>query len=102
MKFTDKIYIAGHTGLVGSSIRRLLLRKGYINIITRTSMELDLRDQLAVRHFFEEERPKFVFLAAAKVGGIMANNTYPADFIFDNLSIQNNIIHSAYLNGVEK
>ncbi len=102
MKLTDKIYIAGHSGLVGSAIMRLLVKKGYSNIVVRTSTELDLRDQLEVRTFFESERPKFVFLAAAKVGGIMANNTYPADFIFDNLSIQNNIIHSAYLTGVEK
>ena len=102
MKIHDKIYIAGHTGLVGSSIHRLLIKKGYTNIVTRKSSELDLRDQAAVRDFFEYERPQFVFLAAAKVGGIMANNTYPADFIFDNLSIQNNVIHSAYTNGVEK
>ena len=102
MKLTDKIYVAGHTGLVGSAIERLLTRKGYTNILKRTSEMLDLRDQLAVRSFFEEEKPAYVFLAAAKVGGIMANKTYPADFIFDNLSIQNNIIHAAYLTGVEK
>ncbi len=102
MKLTDKIYIAGHSGLVGSAIERLLIKKGYTNIIKRTSEELDLRDQMAVRNFFYEEKPVYVFLAAAKVGGIMANKTYPADFIFDNLAIQNNIIHSAYLSGVEK
>ncbi len=102
MKLTDKIYVAGHTGLVGSAIVRLLERKGYTNIITKTSGEFDLRDQAAVLDFFREHKPKFVFLAAAKVGGIMANQKYPADFIFDNLSIQNNIIHSAYLLGVEK
>jgi GDP-L-fucose synthase len=102
MKLTDKIYIAGHTGLVGSAIERLLIRKGYTNIVKRSSEELDLRDQQSVRNFFEDEKPAYVFLAAAKVGGIMANKTYPADFIFDNLSIQNNIIHSAYLSGVEK
>jgi GDP-L-fucose synthase len=102
MKLTDKIYIAGHSGLVGSAIRRLLVKKGYHNIITRTSAALDLRDQLAVSHFFEEEKPQYVFLAAARVGGIMANNTYPANFIFDNLAMQNNIIHSAYKNKVEK
>ncbi|MBC7536933.1 MAG: GDP-L-fucose synthase [Ferruginibacter sp.] len=102
MKLTDKIYISGHSGLVGSAIERLLTKKGYTNIIKRTSEELDLRDQLAVRNFFYEEKPSYVFLAAAKVGGIMANKTYPADFIFDNLSIQNNVIHAAYLSGVEK
>jgi GDP-L-fucose synthase len=102
MKLTDKIYVAGHTGLVGSALVRLLIRKGYSNIITRTSDELDLRDQGLVSDFFLEERPMYVFLAAAKVGGIMANQTYPADFIFDNISIQTNIIHSAYMSGVEK
>ena len=102
MKITDKIYVAGHTGLVGSAIVRLLKRKGYGNIVTRTSSELDLRDQAAVMEFFNDEKPRFVFLAAAKVGGIMANQSYPADFIFDNLAIQNSVIHSAYLSGVEK
>ncbi|MEO8769667.1 MAG: GDP-L-fucose synthase [Ferruginibacter sp.] len=102
MKITDKIYVAGHTGLVGSAIIRLLKKKGYTNIITRTSEELDLRNQRMVSEFFENELPVYVFLAAAKVGGIMANQTYPADFIFDNLAIQNNIIHSAYKFGVEK
>lgn len=102
MKLTDKIYIAGHGGLVGSAIERLLTKKGYRNILKRSSDELDLRDQAAVRNFFDEEKPNYVFLAAAKVGGIMANKTYPADFIFDNLAIQNNIIHAAYLSGVDK
>ncbi len=102
MKITDKIYVAGHTGLVGSALVRLLKRKGYLSIITRTSSELDLRDQALVLEFFNEERPMYVFLAAAKVGGIMANQTFPADFIYDNLAIQNNIIHAAHLTGVEK
>ncbi len=102
MKLTDKIYVAGHTGLVGSAIMRLLKKKGYTKIVTRTSEELDLRDQKLVTEFFENEQPVYVFLAAAKVGGIMANQTYPADFIFDNLSIQNNIIHAAYKSGTEK
>ena len=102
MKLTDKIYVAGHNGLVGSAILRLLRKKGYTNIITHTSEELDLRDQKLVSDFFENEQPAYVFLAAAKVGGILANQTYPADFIFDNLAIQNNIIHSAYKWGTEK
>ncbi|MEO5967415.1 MAG: GDP-L-fucose synthase [Ferruginibacter sp.] len=102
MKITDKIYVAGHTGLVGSSILRLLKLKGYHNLVTRTSQELDLRNNFLVSEFFEEERPKFVFLAAAKVGGIMANQSYPADFIYDNLMIQTNIINNAYRTGVEK
>src|SRR5207342_3566836 len=92
----------GHTGLVGGAIVRLLKKKGYTNIITRSSEELDLRDQRLVYDFFETVQPHYVFLAAAKVGGIMANKTYPGDFIFDNLAIQNNIIHAAYKNGVEK
>ncbi|MFZ4059273.1 MAG: GDP-L-fucose synthase family protein, partial [Ferruginibacter sp.] len=95
-------YVAGHNGLVGSAIVRLLKQLGYTNIITRTSRELDLRDQLAVRNFFETEKPQYVFLAAAKVGGIWANKTYPAEFIFDNLSVQNNVIHESYKNGVTK
>ncbi|HPH84997.1 MAG TPA: GDP-L-fucose synthase [Ferruginibacter sp.] len=102
MKITDKIYVAGHTGLVGSAIIRLLKKKGYLQIVTRSSEELDLRDQKLVNEFFETEQPQYVFLAAAKVGGIMANQTYPADFIYDNLAIQNNIIHSAYKHSVEK
>ena len=102
MQLTDKIYIAGHSGLVGSALKRLLQKKGYSNLLTRSSADLDLRDQLAVRNFFQEQKPMYVFIAAAKVGGIMANNNYPADFIFDNLSIQTNIIHAAYLVNVEK
>ncbi len=102
MKLTDKIYIAGHNGLVGSAIFRLLKKKGYTNIITRSSAQLDLRDQKTVNDFFEAEQPAYVFMAAAKVGGIMANQTYPADFIYDNISIQNNVIHSSYKWGVEK
>jgi GDP-L-fucose synthase len=102
MKLTDKIYVAGHNGLVGSAILRLLIKKGYSNIITRSSAELDLRDQKQVNDFFEQIQPAYVFLAAAKVGGILANQTYPADFIYDNLLIQSNIIHSAYKWGVEK
>ncbi|MEP6949722.1 MAG: GDP-L-fucose synthase [Ginsengibacter sp.] len=105
MTFTDKtapIYIAGHRGLVGGAIMQLLQRKGYTDIITRSSSQLDLREHDAVKDFFEKEKPAYVFLAAAKVGGIMANNTYPAEFIYDNLCIQNNIIHEAYRNGVTK
>ena len=102
MNPTDKIYIAGHNGLVGSAIHRLLKSKGYSNIITRSSKELDLRNQQAVNNFFEQEKPAYVFMAAAKVGGIHANNTYPADFIYDNLAIELNVIHACYQYGVEK
>jgi GDP-L-fucose synthase len=97
-----KIYIAGHRGMVGSAIHRKLVKEGYSNIITRTSAELDLRDQQAVTAFFELEKPDYVFLAAAKVGGIVANNTYRADFLYENLAIQNNVIHQAYKNDVKK
>lgn len=96
MNLNAKIYVAGHRGLVGSAIVRNLETKGYKNIIFRTHKELDLTNQEAVRTFFEEERPEYVFLAAAKVGGIHANNTYPADFIYDNLMIQNNVIKAAH------
>jgi GDP-L-fucose synthase len=96
------IYVAGHRGMVGSAIVRNLRAKGYENIITRTSSELDLRNQAAVAHFFATEKPEYVFLAAAKVGGILANNTYRAEFLYDNLMIESNIIHSAYQNGVAK
>ena len=102
MNLNDKIYVAGHRGLVGSAIVRKLQSAGFANIITRTSSELDLRKQQPVMDFFEKEKPRFVFLAAAKVGGIHANNTYSAEFIYDNLSIQNNIIDAAYKCGVEK
>lgn len=97
-----KIYVAGHRGLVGSAIVRRLKQEGYTNLLTATSKELDLREQSAVRVFFEQERPDYVFLAAAKVGGILANNTYPADFIYQNLMIEANVIESARLAGVEK
>mgnify|MGYP003575184308 CR=1 FL=1 len=97
-----KIYIAGHRGMVGSAIVRKLEAEGYKNLITRTSGELDLRSQQAVADFFNIEKPEYVFLAAAKVGGIVANNTYRAEFLYDNLCIQNNIIHSSYENGVKK
>jgi len=102
MKQTDKIYIAGHRGMVGSGLERKLSKEGYYNIVTRTSSELDLRNQQAVNDFFEKERPAYVILAAAKVGGIHANNTYRAEFIYENLIIEANIIHAAYLNGVTK
>ena len=102
MSLDAKIYVAGHRGLVGSAIVRNLEDKGYTNIICRTHKELDLTNQEAVRTFFEQERPEYVFLAAAKVGGIHANNTYPADFIYDNLMIQNNVIKAAHDFGVKK
>lgn len=102
MKKTDKIYVAGHRGLVGSAICRRLQALGYQKLLTRTHSELDLREQEAVRAFFELEKPDYVFLAAAKVGGIYANNTYPADFMRDNLQIQTNVIDAAWQNGVQK
>lgn len=102
MDTKDKIFVAGHKGMVGSAIVRRLEKEGYSNIITRTSKELDLRDQARTAAFFDSERPDYVFLAAAKVGGIMANNTYRADFIYDNILIQTNVIHSAYRAGVSK
>jgi GDP-L-fucose synthase len=102
MEKTDKIYIAGHRGMVGSGLERKLRKEGYNNIITKTSSELDLRNQQAVNDFFEKEKPVYVILAAAKVGGIHANNTYRAEFIYDNLMIEANIIHAAYLNKVTK
>jgi GDP-L-fucose synthase len=102
MKKTSKIYIAGHRGLVGSAIIRNLEKNGYTNLITKTHSELDLLDSVAVSNFFKKEKPEFTFLAAAKVGGIHANDTYPADFIYQNLQIQNNIIHNAYLNNAKK
>jgi GDP-L-fucose synthase len=102
MHQTAKIYIAGHRGMVGSGLERKLRKEGYSNIITRTSEVLDLRNQQAVNEFFEKEKPEYVILAAAKVGGIHANNTYRAEFIYDNLMIEANIIHSAYLNKVTK
>lgn len=102
MQPNSKIYIAGHRGMVGSAIMRRLQQDGHTNFVTRTSAELDLRNQQAVADFFATEQPEYVFLAAAKVGGIYANNTYRAEFIYDNIQIQNNIIHYAYLNGVKK
>lgn len=102
MEKNSKIYVAGHGGMVGSAIIRNLEDRGYTNIISRTSKELDLRRQAEVEKFFEEEKPEYVYLAAAKVGGIHANNTYPAEFIYDNLMIETNIIHSAYKNKVKK
>jgi len=102
MNKSDKIYVAGHRGLVGSAIVRKLESEGYLNIVGRTSQQLDLTNQLAVKEFFTEEKPDLVFLSAAKVGGIHANDTYPADFIRDNLLIQTNIIDAAYRNDVRK
>ena len=102
MKKSDKIYIAGHRGMVGSAILRELQREGFNNFVLKTSSELDLRDTRQVVDFFDIEKPDYVFLAAAKVGGIVANNTYRADFIYENLMIQNNVIHQSYLNGVKK
>lgn len=98
----SKIYVAGHRGMVGSALVRRLDREGYNNLLLRTSAELDLRDQQAVARFFADERPDYVFLAAAKVGGIVANNTFRAEFLYDNLMIQSNIIHQAYVQGVQK
>ena len=98
----QKIYVAGHRGMVGSAIVRNLLTKGYSNIVTRTHAELDLTNQAAVTTFFELEKPAQVYLAAAKVGGIYANNTFPAEFIYDNLMVQNNVIHQAFVSGVKK
>lgn len=102
MKKKSKIYVAGHRGLVGSAIVKNLASKGFSNIIYRTHKELDLTDATAVKLFFQKEKPDFVILAAAKVGGIVANNTYRADFIYENLMIQNNVIHQSYVNNVEK
>ena len=99
---TSRIYIAGHRGMVGSAINRKLEAKGYHNLLTRTHSELDLTNQQAVNNFFEEMRPEYVFLAAAKVGGILANSTYPAEFIYENLMIEANVIHAAYTHGVKK
>ena len=101
MSANQKIYVAGHNGMVGSAIVRLLEKAGYTNIVTRSRQQLDLLDQKAVQQFFEDEKPDYVFLAAAKVGGIHANNTYRAEFIYQNLAIEANVIHSAYLAGTE-
>lgn len=102
MEKSSKIFVAGHRGMVGSAIVRKLEQEGFTNIVTRTSAELDLRNQEAVNVFFEKERPEYVFLAAAKVGGILANNTYRAEFLYDNLLMESNIIHAAYKNEVKK
>ncbi|HZK65322.1 MAG TPA: GDP-L-fucose synthase [Puia sp.] len=102
MQKKDKIYIAGHRGMVGSAIKRRLEADGFEHLIYRTSKELDLRDSAAVKAFFEEQKPEYVFLAAAKVGGILANDTYRADFLYENLMIQNNVIHSSWKSGVKK
>ena len=102
MKSSDKIYVAGHRGMVGSALVRRLRTVGFTNFVTRTSRELDLRNQTEVREFFRRERPDYVFLAAAKVGGILANNTYRGEFLYDNLMIQNNVIDGAYRHGVKK
>ena len=102
MKTTSKIYVAGHNGMVGSAIVRELKKEGFDNLVLRSSKELDLRNQQAVEAFFETEKPEYVFLAAAKVGGIQANNIYRADFLYDNLMIQNNVIHQSYVHDVKK
>ncbi|WP_224999917.1 GDP-L-fucose synthase [Cesiribacter sp. SM1] len=102
MNKNSKIYVAGHRGMVGSAIYRALKKEGYHNLLTRSSSKVDLRNQVAVDKFFEEEKPEYVFLAAAKVGGIMANNTYRAEFLYDNLMIEANVIHAAYQHGVKK
>ncbi|MCX7728383.1 MAG: GDP-L-fucose synthase [Bacteroidia bacterium] len=102
MEKTSKIYVAGHRGMVGSAIYRKLQKEGYSYILTKTSAELDLRNQNAVEKFFDTHQPEYVFLAAAKVGGILANNTYRAEFLYDNLMIQSNVIHAAYKYGVKK
>jgi GDP-L-fucose synthase len=102
MEKDAKIYIAGHRGMVGSALYSKLQKEGFNNFVTRVSTELDLRVQNDVAQFFQQERPDYVFLAAAKVGGIVANNTYRAEFLYENLQIQNNVIHSSYLNGVKK
>ena len=98
----QKIYVAGHRGMVGSSIVRHLQAQGYSNIVTRTHAQLDLTNQAAVENFFKTEKPDQVYLAAAKVGGIHANNTYPGQFIYENLMVQNNVIHQAFVHGVKK
>lgn len=102
MKKDSKIYIAGHRGMVGSAIHRKLQENGFTNFVLKTSQELDLRNQQAVADFFQIEKPEYVFMAAAKVGGIIANNTYRADFLYENLAIQNNVIHSSYENEITK
>jgi GDP-L-fucose synthase len=102
MNSTSRIFVAGHRGMVGSAIVRKLTTQGYTNLLVKSSTELDLRDQQAVAAFFAQEKPDYVFLAAAKVGGILANNTYRADFLYDNLMIEANVIHQSYVHGVKK
>ncbi len=102
MEKNDKIYVAGHTGMVGSSITRELIKNGFNNLVFRTHSQLDLRNQTAVKEFFETEKPQYVFIASAKVGGIVANNTFRAEFIYDNLQMELNLIHHAYLYNVKK
>jgi GDP-L-fucose synthase len=102
MEHSSKIYVAGHRGMVGSAIVRRLQQEGFNNLVLRTSAELDLRDQAQVANFFKSEKPEYVFLAAAKVGGIVANNKYRADFLYDNIQMQNNVIHNSHLAGVKK
>ncbi len=102
MNKTDKIYVAGSVGLVGSAICRLLKNKGFTNIMTMPVKDLDLRDQLKVNSWFETNKPDYVFLTAAKVGGIVANSKYPANFLYDNLMIESNVIHASYLHKVKK
>lgn len=102
MEKSAKIYVAGHRGLVGSALCKVLQQKGYTNLVYRTHVELDLTNQQAVKGFFEQEKPEYVFLAAAKVGGIVANNTYRGAFIYENMMIQNNVIHQSYVHGVKK
>lgn len=102
MNPTAKIYIAGHSGMVGSAIKRKLEKSGFFNLVLRRSSELDLRNQTEVQEFFRKEKPEYVFLAAAKVGGILANNTYRAEFLYDNLMMEANVVHAAYLSGVKK
>jgi len=102
MEKDARIYVAGHRGMVGSAIVRALIQSGFRNLIVRTSHELDLRNSETVSAFFAEATPEYVFLAAAKVGGILSNSSFPADFIYDNLAIQTNVIHQAYVRGVKK
>jgi GDP-L-fucose synthase len=102
MEINDKIYIAGHTGMVGSSITRELIKNGFTNLVFRTHSQLDLRNQIAVKEFFESEKPQYVFIASAKVGGIVANNSFRAEFIYDNLQMELNLIHHSYLFNVKK
>src|SRR5258706_6922258 len=102
MEKRSKIYVSGHKGMVGSAITRRLKLDGFDNLVTRSSADLDLRNQREVNEFFEKEKPEYVFLAAAKVGGIVANNTYRAQFLYDNLLIESNIIHASCTNGVKK